>query len=56
MPHIHWVVRQNKIEISNDEDGGSREFVSGSYSFPHHCMTDRVSVGEGLSTNLFLDW
>jgi hypothetical protein len=34
----------------------SREFVSGSYSFPQHCMTYRLSVGGGVFTNLFLDW
>jgi hypothetical protein len=33
--------------------GGSREIVSGSYSFPQHCMSYRLSVGTGLFTNLF---
>ncbi len=33
--------------------GGSREFVSSSYSFPQHCMPCRISVGAGLFTNLF---
>jgi len=30
-----------------------REFVSGSYSFPQHCMSYRLSVGAGLFTNPF---
>jgi hypothetical protein len=29
-------------------------FVICPYSFPHHCMTYRLSVGTGLFTNLFL--
>jgi hypothetical protein len=29
-------------------------FVICPYSFPHHCMTHRLSVGTGLITNIFL--
>ncbi len=41
----------HKIWSESDNIKGSREFVSGSYSFPQHCMPYRLSVGAGLFTN-----
>ena len=56
--HVHpdVVLAQNKkVDDRNRIPKSEAEVVSHSYSFPHHYMPYRLSVGAGLLINLF-DW
>ncbi len=35
MPHIHWVARQNKLEISNDEEEVNTREINNYYGQAH---------------------